>query len=195
MFSFFKKQIHESLELQKEDIIDCAGEINASHFLNGESCDQITGGYGEFGSITNPIPVNGPMGEIKYLGKLRKDSGLQIFFHRTCSALSQITSNMVDIYEIVCVDGTSWNQLCFCMYHPRRSNMAPNGYYLQPVDKKLGMDLPYVYGINEFVEDFPFSLPSKLVEKYDDHITHKLANQAQTFINKFHLNFVNNKPE
>ena len=72
MFGFFKKQIHESPKLQAEDVINYSG-LNPEDILFGESCDEVSGSYGEFGSATNPIPVNGVMGEIKYLAKLRSE--------------------------------------------------------------------------------------------------------------------------
>jgi len=70
MFGFFKKEIHEPIEIQREDVMKFEEPIR-SEILNGEDCDKIEEAYGEFGSITNPIPVNEVIGEIKYLGKLR----------------------------------------------------------------------------------------------------------------------------
>ncbi len=195
MFGLFKKQIHESLELQFEDVLKYA-VFNPEEILGGESCDEISGSFGEFGSSTNPIPVNGTMGEIKYLGKLRYKPGLPIFFHRLGSTSSQVTSNLIDVYETVSFDGKNWRNLYFSMRHPRRSNKAPKGMYLEPLIKKVGMDLPFAYGTNSILDDFPFSIPEFLLKQHHgDRFGKKMANRAQTFINKFHSNFVNNKPE
>jgi hypothetical protein len=89
MLNIFKKQIHESIELQKKDIEIYTADF-AKLILSGDSCDEIPNGYGEFGSITNPIPVNGTLGEIKYLGKLRGETGFPLFFHRYASAESPV---------------------------------------------------------------------------------------------------------
>ena len=79
MFELSKKQIHEAVDLQRQDVLKCCRENQATLILNGEDCDQITGGYGPFGGLTNPIPVNGPIGEIKYLGKLRGKAGSALY--------------------------------------------------------------------------------------------------------------------
>lgn len=67
MFSYFKRRIHESVELQRADVEKCPAPIREK-ILQGEDVDSIGGGQGEFGSLTNPIPVNGALGEIKYNG-------------------------------------------------------------------------------------------------------------------------------
>lgn len=39
----------------------------------GKRCHQIDGGYGEFGrEKTNPVPVNGALGEVTYISRLVK---------------------------------------------------------------------------------------------------------------------------
>jgi len=168
MFGFFKKQIHEPERLQKEDLAELHETI-CTMCLNGENCDQITGAYGEFGTLTNPIPVNGPLGEIKYLGKLHDpSSGLGLFFHRIGSVKCPVTEHSVDRYETVCMDGTIWKDLYFDLYHPRRSNLVPPGYTMKSYDKKLGMDLPWAYGVNGRVSDFPYGLPESIMDLYGD---------------------------
>ena len=167
MFNLFRKQVHEPSESQIKDILkypeDFAGEI-----LAGEDCDQISGSHGDFGSITNPIPVNGAIGEIKYLAKLRGKTGNALFFHRISSDISPVTSNSVDHYEVVCLDATQWSTFYFDMYHPRRSNQSPPDYLLVPYDKSFGMDLPFGYGVNKFVENFPYDLPDAIQKVYRD---------------------------
>ena len=164
MFGLFKnkKSIHEPVKLQRQEVQKAFPEAFASTILNGEDCDQITGGHGNFGSLTNPIPVNGSIGEIKYLAKLRGETGCALLFHRGGSTPSPVTDKPVDDYEVVCLDGTQWNTLYFDMYHPRRSNLAPPGYSLMPCIKKLKMDSPIGFGVNFPVKDFPFELPDAL---------------------------------
>jgi len=184
MFGLFKKQIHEPIQLQRDDFKNYPPEFS-EQILNGEDCDELSGGYGEFGSLTNPIPVNGSLGEIKYLGKLRGKSGNALFFHRIGSVNSPVTSHSVDLCEVGCMDGSQWNKLHFSMYHPRRSEKAPAGYSLVPFDKALKMDLPFAYGVNSFVDNFPFSLPQEIVMFYGGSPGLTFARHAQEKINKF----------
>ncbi|MBM4339493.1 MAG: hypothetical protein FJ110_08100 [Deltaproteobacteria bacterium] len=159
MLGLFKKQIHESVEIQRQDVLHAYPEIFAKSIINGEDCDQIADGYGPIGSLTNPIPVNGAIGEIKYLGKLRGKTGNSLFFHRLGNTTSSVCKTSIDIYEVVCLDGTQWNTVYFNLHHPRRSNLAPPGYTLMPFIKGLKIDSPIDFGVNFPVEDFPFGLP------------------------------------
>ena len=180
MFGFLKKQIHEPVMQQLADLAQYPSMF-AKKILEGEDCDQLGSGQGTFGSQTNPIPVNGALGEIKYMGKLRGKTGHAIFFHRIGSFDSAATENSVDLYEVVCLDGTQWNRLYFDLYHPRRSNHAPDGYTLMPFNKGLGMDLPLGYGINAMVEHFPHGLPDLLVSTYGNQA---LARHARDWLSK-----------
>jgi hypothetical protein len=51
---------------------------------------------------TNPIPVNGPIGELAYLSKLETVQGERILFHRIG------TVNMIDVLEAVTFSGSEW---------------------------------------------------------------------------------------
>ena len=161
MFSLFRKAIHEPIDLQRQDLLHYPAHFPAE-ILAGDDCDQVSGGHGDLGSLTNPIPVNGAFGEIKYLVKLRGKTEYALFFHRAGITSSPATSNRVDIYEVVCLDGTQWNTLHFDMYHPRRSSIAPNDYSLTPYENKLGMDIPIGFGVNSSVENFPFGIPGAI---------------------------------
>ena len=184
MFNFLKKtnNIHESLEQQKMDIIKL-NPLIATEILKGLSCDKLPNATGEFGSITNPIPVNGPLGEIKYLGKLRGKTGHAVFFHRIGSTISNVTNNPIDIFELVCQDGTQWNNLHFDYYHPRRSNLTPHGYTLIPFNKQLNMDLPFAYGVTSFVSNFPYDLPKALDNFYGSSGTY--SRHAQKWLDDY----------
>ena len=50
----------------------------------GEDCDVLSQGSGRFGhDMGNPIPVNGPFGEMTYLSRLRlRSTGSMVFFHK-----------------------------------------------------------------------------------------------------------------
>lgn len=89
-------------------------------------CDVIPGSEGKFGySPSNPIPVNGPIGELAYLSKLRTSDGERIFFHRIGSV-----DNATDMFEAVTFSGSQWFTLYLKMYFPRRSRHAPDGFTL-----------------------------------------------------------------
>lgn len=86
-------------------------------------CDQIPNGFGEFGrTLTNPVPVNGPVGELVYLSRLETTEGIPIAFHRLGS------SENVDVFETVSENGQHWDLLYFSMYFPRKSRAVPAGY-------------------------------------------------------------------
>jgi hypothetical protein len=89
-------------------------------------CDVIPGSDGEFGySPSNPVPVNGPIGQLAYLSKLRTVNGERIFFHRIGSV-----QNATDMFEAVTFSGSEWFVLYLKMYFPRRSRLAPKGFTL-----------------------------------------------------------------
>ena len=183
MFGFFKKEIHEPIELQRQDLMVYPESLRPI-ILNGEDCDKVKGAYGEFGSVNNPIPVNGAMGEIKYLGKLRGKTGNALFFHRIGSTSSCICEHRVDIYETVCMDGTQWNTIHLDFYHPRRSNLVPPSYSLMPYDKSLGEDIPFAYGVNYPVTNFPYALPEAIQRFYGEEIGCVFARHAREKLNK-----------
>lgn len=187
MFGLFKKNIHEPVDIQRQDIINNHPSYFAKEVLAGDDCDELPESYGGLGSLTNPIPVNGSLGEIKYLAKLRGLSGRALFFHRVSSCNSPVTSNSIDEYEVVCMDGTQWNKLYFDMYHPRRSNKAPKNYSLMLFEKSFGMDLPFAYGVNGFVENFPHSIPELLVKEYGESPGLSFARRAKENLNKFNF--------
>ena len=85
----------------------------------GLACDQVPGGHGAFGSVTNPVPVNGPFGELAYLSKLRDAKGQRLFFQRTGS------NDGLDQFDLFAVDMNDTHELWLDMYHPRRSRVAP----------------------------------------------------------------------
>ncbi|RVC47463.1 MAG: hypothetical protein E5V60_01190 [Mesorhizobium sp.] len=121
--------------------------------IGGASVDQIAGATGEFGrTLTNPVPVNGPVGEISYLSRLRTSAGHRIFGHR----LGAIQN--VDVFETVSFDGAVWDILMLSLYHPRKSRMAPGGYWLESPEKVNTL----FSATNDFVDPFPSSLGQAL---------------------------------
>jgi hypothetical protein len=166
MFGMFKKTpVHEPVEVQRKEAETLCGAL----CTRGEDCDKVAGGHGLFGSITNPIPVNGPIGELKYLTKLRGKSGKAVMFHRVGSFGSPVVEFPVDQFEVVCMDGSQWGLLSFDSYHPRRSNLPPDGYTLVPFNAKIGGDVPYGFGCTGLVQDFPQQLPNAIRRMFGEH--------------------------
>src|SRR3546814_13912845 len=87
-------------------ISDWSSDVRSSDLPNGS---------GPFGfTETNPIPVNGPIGQLAYLSRLETQSGQRILFHR----LGAI--DKVDVFEAVTFDGSGWFIFFVDLYHPRR---------------------------------------------------------------------------
>ena len=159
MFSFFKKQTHDSVEKQHEDL---RSEPIGPHAMSGLDCDQLSNASGPFGqNWNNPVPVNGLLGTYKYLGKLLSPAGVIFYFHRLGSISSEAASNPVDAYELVDMNGKNWDILFLDMYHPRRSNTIPPGYRYKKYDKKMG-DIPFAFGVDVYCENFPYDLPETI---------------------------------
>jgi hypothetical protein len=117
-----------------------------SKVQEGLDCDELPGANGEFGrSFRNPIPVNGPIGEILYLSNIVTLDGTHIMFHRIGS------KNEVDAFETVSLDGTKWDILFLHLYHPRKSRRAPKGYNIARGKERQELFL----GTNQFVDGFP----------------------------------------
>lgn len=105
--------------------IACLPEPLRSEVISGTSCDETAGSTGDFGrDPRNPIPVNGPLGELIYLSNLRTTDFQQTIFH----LLGTIRG--VDIYETVSLDGANWDILFLDPYHPRKSRRSPSGYQM-----------------------------------------------------------------
>jgi len=111
--------------------------------------DKDPNGTGPFGfTETNPIPVNGPIGQLAYLSKLETQSGHRILFHRL-GAIGK-----VDVFEAVSFNGAEWFILFVDLYHPRRSRLTPDG---------LGFtkDVAQFSGFHKFCENFPYDFVEK----------------------------------
>lgn len=161
----------------------------------GKRCHQIDGGYGEFGrEKTNPIPVNGSLGEVTYISRLVKRGLLKdnrVLFHRLGS------QGTLDVYETVTADGKRWDLMWFDMYHPNRSRKAVQGYRIKKVvlwtgwnmrcrdfprdlemimaqaDKKMGLPT-LAAGIRKSIRDVRWKKPAahaKQVEKVLGQLT------------------------
>jgi len=117
-----------------------------SKVQGGADCDELPGADGEFGrSFTNPIPVNGPIGEILYLSNLMVPDRNHIMFHRIGS------KDEIDVFETVSLDGTKWDILFLHLYHPRKSRLAPRGYSIAAGKERQIL----FFGTNQLLDGFP----------------------------------------
>ncbi len=111
--------------------------------------DKDPNGTGPFGfTETNPIPVNGPIGQLAYLSRLETQSGQRILFHR----LGAIGT--VDVFEAVTFNGSEWFILFVDLYHPRRSRLTPDGF-------RFTKDVAQFSGFHKFCENFPYDFVEK----------------------------------
>lgn len=128
----------------------------------GDFGDALPNGYGPFGSITNPVPVNGVVGEVVYLNRLATVEGSRFLFHRPGCFKTDVSEYPVDGFELVSFDGKCKLNLWLSPYHKRRSKLSPEGCRLNPFPKdkleQIMVKLPG-YGTTGRVEGFPFGLP------------------------------------
>lgn len=117
--------------------------------------DEIPNAAGEFGrSAENPIPANGPIGELVYLSQLQiEGTDQRLLYHRLGSVRA------IDIYETVSIDGRTWDILFLSLYHPRKSRKAPRSYVIADPRSQ-----PLLYGTNRRVEHFPYGLQKAIGE-------------------------------
>src|SRR5690606_30965701 len=114
----------------------------------GGAVDSLADATGEFGrTVTNPIPVNGPVGEVTYLSALTMADGRGIWAHRLGSR------DRIDIFEVVSDDGKDWSLLYLTPYHPRKSKLVPRGFQFRETPRVHG-----IFATNQYVPDFPLSL-------------------------------------
>lgn len=111
--------------------------------------DRDPNGSGPFGFVdSNPIPVNGPVGELAYLSRLETAAGQRLLFHRLGSI------GTVDAFEAVTFDGREWFILFADFYHPKKSRLAPEGFHFTK-------ELAQFSGFTTFCENFPYDFIDK----------------------------------
>jgi hypothetical protein len=111
--------------------------------------DRLPNSGGFLGwTVKDPVPVNGPIGELAYLSKLQTESGQRILFHR----LGAIGT--VDVFEAVTFDGAEWFLLFLDPYHSRRSRFAVDGF-------RFTQELSLFSGFHRYCENFPYDFGEK----------------------------------
>ena len=135
-------------EMQNQNL----NEVIKDKVLAGKALDFIGTDDESFGlSAENPVPVNGPWGELTYLSRLRTGKGSGFFFHRLGS------QGLVDKFELLSFDGSTRLNVFMDMYHPRRSRKSIHGFWLE--------ESPSVFtGFTMPMPAFPFDFGSMLDE-------------------------------
>jgi hypothetical protein len=161
--SFFRKsEEDEALEdalkklnriLEDEDFqLELADPALQSAIKQGVSVDQLPNGNGQFGRHwDNPIPVNGPIGELAYLSRL-EFLGQRFLFHRLGSM------NKVDVFEAVTFENNDWRFFFLDFYHPRRSRLTPDNH-------DFTKEVPQFTGFTAKCPDFPYDFPKAKAAK------------------------------
>lgn len=141
-------QIHRILDDEKFQL-ELVHPAMKAMLETAPAYDKDPNGSGPFGfTETNPIPVNGPIGQLAYLSRLETQSGQRILFHRI-GAIGK-----VDVFEAVTFNGAEWFILFVDLYHPRRSRLAPDGF-------RLTKDVAQFSGFHKFCENFPYDFVEK----------------------------------
>jgi len=157
MMFFDQDEEEQFLEAQSDPLIHRIGMLG--------SWDRVPDAAGPFGSLQNPIPVNGVDGEVIYLNRLTTTSGIPFFFHRIGSLPSSATGHQTDVFELASVDGSRWAFLVLSPYHPRRSTLPPPDMILQPwpssKEAQTLYRIPHI-GTTQPVDDFPMGLPAAI---------------------------------
>lgn len=149
-----KEALREAYAMVRKVIEDEEFQLSLSPGLvdiikSAPAVDENPGATGPFGLIeTNPIPVNGAIGEIAYLSKLQTLRGERILFHR----LGAI--NSVDVFEAVTFSGSEWFIFFLDLYHPRKSKKTPDGF-------TFTNELAQFSGFHKFCADFPYDFIEK----------------------------------
>ena len=142
------EEVFRFLENDSDQIAEYPESMRAA-ILAGSNVDSVAGAHGPFGlCLANPIPVNGPIGQILYLSSLRF-AGQRVLFHRIRSV------GAIDLYECTAADGTHWDILFLSMYHPRKSKLPPRGYSITATR--------FLSGVSRAVPDFPQALYDEIV--------------------------------
>jgi hypothetical protein len=137
------EQIRRILEDEKFQL-DMIHPVMKEMIESRPAYDKDPNGTGPFGfTETNPIPVNGPIGQLAYLSKLETERGERILFHRIGAV------DTIDVFEAVTFSGSEWFILFVDLYHPRRSRLTPDGF-------RFTDEVGQFSGFHKFCADFPY---------------------------------------
>jgi hypothetical protein len=143
------ERVRRFLESDSEQLALYPAELRRG-IETGLDVDRLPNSSGPFGQvIENPIPVNGPIGQVIYLSTLRCN-GSRVLFHRLGSI------DRVDVFECVSADGREWDLLYLEMYHPKKSTLVPTGYTKE--------SNALLSGIHKSIKEFPIGLYEEIID-------------------------------
>ena len=149
------KRILEDEDFQIDLIHPAMKEI----IRNSPSYDKDPNGTGPFGySEKNPIPVNGPIGQLAYLSRIETNKGERLIFHRIGAV------NTVDVFEAVTFSGSEWFILFTDFYHPRRSRALPDGF-------RFTSEVPQFSGFHKYCSNFPYDFREMKASQQDSGLS------------------------
>lgn len=150
--------IHRILD-DEEFQLELVHPVMKAMLESAPAYDKDPNGSGPFGfTETNPIPVNGPIGQLAYLSRLETQSGQRILFHRL-GAIGK-----VDVFEAVTFDGNEWFIFFVDLYHPRRSRLTPDGF-------RFTKDVAQFSGFHNFCKNFPYDFIEKKASEQDSGLS------------------------
>jgi hypothetical protein len=157
MFAKMNNMLHDE-EIQNGNLDDSLQSI-----LKQNECNRACSpGYGF--SPSDPIRVNGPLGEQLYIAMLRGLDGQAVIGHRLGS-LKQL-----DIFEVATSDFTQWAVLVFDMYYLSKDTVAPAGFIIDPSGIRT------LTATNRFMAHFPSNFYSELIDAVSEQIGFPLVN-------------------
>ena len=157
MFAKMNNMLYDE-EIQNGNLDDSLQSI-----LKQNECNRTRStGYGF--SPSDPIRVNGPLGEQLYIAMLRGLDGQAVIGHRLGS-LKQL-----DIFEVATSDFTQWAVLVFDMYYLSKDTVAPAGFIIDPSGIRT------LTATNRFMAHFPSNFYSELIDAVSEQIGFPLVN-------------------
>jgi hypothetical protein len=160
-----ERKYHDHVKIQRKSVLEIETKELAELALAGLECDQLPNSRGDFGHFfRNPIITNGTYGTLIYLGKLVVEQyQTALIFHKLGSIKNSLTNiGTIDIYEVMDESAKHWDILFIDMFHPRRSNITPNGYYFREYDKDMG-DMNNAFGVVNTCDKFPNKIITSLI--------------------------------
>jgi hypothetical protein len=157
MFAEMNNMLYDE-EIQNGNLDDSLQSI-----LKQNECNRAySPGYGF--SPSDPIRVNGPLGEQLYIAMLRGLDGQAVIGHRLGSL------NQLDIFEVATSDFTQWAVLVFDMYYLSKDTVAPAGFIIDPSGIRT------LTATNRFMAHFPCNFYSELIDAVSEQIGFPLVN-------------------
>lgn len=187
MFNWAKPKVDLTTEEQIAEVKNAprpsgdAGDKVLAQILAGLDCDELPSAEGAFGTMKNPIPVNGSRGEFMYMKRLRCSCSVSLYFHRRGSIKIGTEQWPLDVFETVCMNGKHWGIHFLDMYHPRRSLKTPQGYTNAPWDNKWS-PMPVAFGTTHKADHFPNDLPECMIKQLGSGFGESLARKCREAI-------------